>query len=106
MVEPGKAWAVYITGGRRVDLQLDLPEGVTFGTTQVRTINDELANMIFAGLLSIVFIYLLMGGDLLVRGAVGLARRLRIPAAVGPNRSRMAAYEKYVPGNFMLETSW
>jgi cation:H+ antiporter len=28
------------------------------------------------------FIYLLMGGDLLVRGAVGLARRLRIPAAV------------------------
>lgn len=32
---------------------------------------------LFAG-----FIYLLMGGDLLVRGAVGLARRLRIPAAV------------------------
>jgi len=41
--------------------QLDLPEGVTFGTAQVRTINDELANMMFAAALSIVFIYLLMG---------------------------------------------
>jgi len=41
--------------------QLDLPEGVTFGTAQIRTINDELANMMFAGALSIVFIYLLMG---------------------------------------------
>ncbi|MGA1237458.1 MAG: efflux RND transporter permease subunit [Limisphaerales bacterium] len=41
--------------------QLDLPEGVTFGTAQVRTINDELSSMLFAGSLSIVFIYLLMG---------------------------------------------
>ncbi|MHB9007470.1 MAG: efflux RND transporter permease subunit [Limisphaerales bacterium] len=41
--------------------QIDLPEGVTFGGGQIRTINEELSNMIFAGGLSIVFIYLLMG---------------------------------------------
>ncbi len=41
--------------------QLALPEGVTFGTTQVPTLNEDLRNMTFAGALSIVFIYLLMG---------------------------------------------
>lgn len=41
--------------------QIDLPEGVTFGTVQTETVNEELANMIFAGQLSVLFIYLLMG---------------------------------------------
>jgi HAE1 family hydrophobic/amphiphilic exporter-1 len=41
--------------------QIDLPEGVTFGTAEVRTVNEELSSMIFAGGLSILFIYLLMG---------------------------------------------
>ncbi len=41
--------------------EIDLPEGVTFGTAQIRTVNEELSNMMFAGGLSIVFIYLLMG---------------------------------------------
>jgi HAE1 family hydrophobic/amphiphilic exporter-1 len=36
--------------------QLDLPEGVTFGTARVRTVNEELANMAYAAALSVVFI--------------------------------------------------
>ncbi len=34
---------------------------MTFGTAQVRTVNEELKNMAYAGALSVVFIYLLMG---------------------------------------------
>ncbi|MCZ7636646.1 MAG: efflux RND transporter permease subunit [Verrucomicrobia bacterium] len=41
--------------------QVDLPEGVTFGTAQVQTVNEELANMAYAAAISVVFIYLLMG---------------------------------------------
>lgn len=41
--------------------QVALPEGVTFGTAQFQVVNEELGNMIFAGTLSIAFIYLLMG---------------------------------------------
>ncbi|NWF86158.1 MAG: efflux RND transporter permease subunit [Bryobacteraceae bacterium] len=41
--------------------QIDLPEGVTFGTSQIQTVNEELRNMAFAAGLSIIFIYLLMG---------------------------------------------
>jgi hydrophobic/amphiphilic exporter-1 (mainly G- bacteria), HAE1 family len=41
--------------------QIALPEGVSFGTAQASAVNEELASMIFAGALSIVFIYLLMG---------------------------------------------
>jgi HAE1 family hydrophobic/amphiphilic exporter-1 len=39
----------------------NLPEGVTFGTSQVATLSEDLKNMTFAGALSVVFIYLLMG---------------------------------------------
>ena len=41
--------------------QIDLPEGVSFGTSRGPTINEEIANMIFAAAVSILFIYLLMG---------------------------------------------
>ena len=41
--------------------QVELPEGVTFGTAQVQTVNEELANMAYAAAISVVFIYLLMG---------------------------------------------
>lgn len=41
--------------------RIDLPEGVAFGATQGFGMNEDLRNMIFAGSLSIVFIYLLMG---------------------------------------------
>jgi hydrophobic/amphiphilic exporter-1 (mainly G- bacteria), HAE1 family len=41
--------------------QVSLPEGVSFSETRVRTRNEELASMIFAGELSVIFIYLLMG---------------------------------------------
>lgn len=41
--------------------QIDLPEGVVFGTGFNRSQDEELASMKFAGTLSVVFIYLLMG---------------------------------------------
>lgn len=41
--------------------QLDLPEGVSFGTWQFASTNEELRNLAFAGSVSIMFIYLLMG---------------------------------------------
>ena len=41
--------------------QADLPEGVTFSRLDVQLVRKELKQMITAGLLSIVFIYLLMG---------------------------------------------
>lgn len=41
--------------------QIDLPEGVHFGEQNFRSVNEELENLKFAALLSIVFIYLLMG---------------------------------------------
>lgn len=40
---------------------LSLPEGVTFGTTAIDSSREDVANMIFAAGLSVVFIYLLMG---------------------------------------------
>jgi HAE1 family hydrophobic/amphiphilic exporter-1 len=41
---------------------IDLPEGVTFGaSSQQVELDEDLASLRFAGLLSIVFIYLLMG---------------------------------------------
>ncbi len=45
----------------RFQRAIDLPEGVTFGTARVETVNQELASMLFAAGLSILFIYLLMG---------------------------------------------
>ncbi len=41
--------------------QIDLPEGVSFGTSMGPSINEEISNMMFAGAVSILFIYLLMG---------------------------------------------
>jgi HAE1 family hydrophobic/amphiphilic exporter-1 len=41
--------------------QMALPEGVSFSQLRVRTQAEEIANMIFAGQLSVLFIYLLMG---------------------------------------------
>jgi HAE1 family hydrophobic/amphiphilic exporter-1 len=41
--------------------QIGLPEGVSFGTSRGPSINEEIANMMFAGAISILFIYLLMG---------------------------------------------
>ncbi len=41
---------------------IDLPEGVTFGASDsMQSLNEDLAAMKFAGLVSVVFIYLLMG---------------------------------------------
>jgi HAE1 family hydrophobic/amphiphilic exporter-1 len=40
---------------------LALPEGVTFGTTSIESMQEEMATMLFAAGLSIVFVYLLMG---------------------------------------------
>jgi HAE1 family hydrophobic/amphiphilic exporter-1 len=40
---------------------LSLPEGMTFGTTAIDTSQQEMASMMFAAGLSVVFIYLLMG---------------------------------------------
>ncbi|MDH3743511.1 MAG: efflux RND transporter permease subunit [Acidobacteriota bacterium] len=41
---------------------IDLPEGVSFGTNGGQQgLNEDLAGMLFAGIVSIVFIYLLMG---------------------------------------------
>jgi HAE1 family hydrophobic/amphiphilic exporter-1 len=40
---------------------LALPEGVSFSQSRVRTQEEEIANMLFAAQLSILFIYLLMG---------------------------------------------
>ncbi len=44
-----------------VQRQLDLPEGVSFGTSQFASMDEELRNLAFAGTVSILFIYLLMG---------------------------------------------
>lgn len=44
-----------------VQRQLDLPEGVSFGTWQFASMDEELKNLMFAGSVSILFIYLLMG---------------------------------------------
>jgi hydrophobic/amphiphilic exporter-1 (mainly G- bacteria), HAE1 family len=41
--------------------EMQLPEGVSFGTTQGPQVNEEIRNMLFAAALSILFIYLLMG---------------------------------------------
>ena len=38
-----------------------LPEGVSFSQSRVMTMDEEIANMLFAAQLSILFIYLLMG---------------------------------------------
>jgi HAE1 family hydrophobic/amphiphilic exporter-1 len=38
-----------------------LPEGVSFSQSRVMTMNEEVANMLFAAQLSVIFIYLLMG---------------------------------------------
>lgn len=40
---------------------IDLPEGVTFSNREMANLNEDLENMQFAALLSVVFIYLLMG---------------------------------------------
>ncbi len=52
-----------VTRARLAFLQqaIDLPEGVRFGQTNQGFNNEELANMQFAGVMSVVFIYLLMG---------------------------------------------
>lgn len=44
-----------------VQRQIDLPEGVSFGTWQFATVDEELKNLAFAGAVSVLFIYLLMG---------------------------------------------
>jgi hydrophobic/amphiphilic exporter-1 (mainly G- bacteria), HAE1 family len=41
--------------------QFMLPEGVSFSESRVLTVNEEIANMMFAAQLSVLFIYLLMG---------------------------------------------
>ena len=41
--------------------QFSLPEGVSFSQTRVRTKSEEIASLIFAAQLSVLFIYLLMG---------------------------------------------
>jgi HAE1 family hydrophobic/amphiphilic exporter-1 len=41
--------------------QFTLPEGVSFSETRVRTKNEEIASMLFAAQLSILFVYLPMG---------------------------------------------
>lgn len=41
--------------------RFSLPEGVSFSETRVRTRQEEIASMLFAAQLSVVFIYLLMG---------------------------------------------
>jgi HAE1 family hydrophobic/amphiphilic exporter-1 len=41
--------------------QLDLPEGVSLGAWQFASMDEELRNLAFAGSVSILFIYLLMG---------------------------------------------
>jgi HAE1 family hydrophobic/amphiphilic exporter-1 len=41
--------------------QISLPEGVSFSQSRVMTMDEEIANMMFAAQLSILFIYLLMG---------------------------------------------
>jgi hydrophobic/amphiphilic exporter-1 (mainly G- bacteria), HAE1 family len=41
--------------------QFTLPEGVSFSQSRVMTMDEEIANMLFAAELSILFIYLLMG---------------------------------------------
>ena len=41
--------------------QFVLPEGVSFSQSRVRTVDEEVANMVFAAQLSVMFIYLLMG---------------------------------------------
>jgi HAE1 family hydrophobic/amphiphilic exporter-1 len=41
--------------------QLFLPEGVSFSQTRIRTQAEEIANILFAAGLSVMFIYLLMG---------------------------------------------
>lgn len=41
--------------------QISLPEGVSFNETRVMTKNEEIASLMFAAELSIIFIYLLMG---------------------------------------------
>ncbi len=41
--------------------QLDLPEGVSFGTWQFASMDEELKNLMFAASVSVLFIYLLMG---------------------------------------------
>jgi HAE1 family hydrophobic/amphiphilic exporter-1 len=40
---------------------IDLPEGVSFGTSRGPSVNEEISNMLFAAAVSILFIYLLMG---------------------------------------------
>jgi hydrophobic/amphiphilic exporter-1 (mainly G- bacteria), HAE1 family len=40
---------------------LTLPEGVSFSQSRVMTMDEEIANMLFAAQLSVIFIYLLMG---------------------------------------------
>ena len=41
--------------------QFSLPEGVSFSETRIRTQAEEIANILFAAQLSVLFIYLLMG---------------------------------------------
>ncbi|MFQ5702355.1 MAG: efflux RND transporter permease subunit, partial [Acidobacteriota bacterium] len=41
--------------------RIDLPEGVSFGARPTNPFDEDLSNLQFAGLLSVVFIYLLMG---------------------------------------------
>lgn len=41
--------------------RIDLPEGVSFGSSGRASFNEELANLAYAGSISVLFIYLLMG---------------------------------------------
>jgi HAE1 family hydrophobic/amphiphilic exporter-1 len=41
--------------------QMSLPEGVSFSQSRVMTMDEEIGNMIFAGGMSVLFVYLLMG---------------------------------------------
>lgn len=41
--------------------QMSLPEGVSFSQSRVMSMDEEIGNMIFAGGMSVLFVYLLMG---------------------------------------------
>ncbi|MCH9649779.1 MAG: efflux RND transporter permease subunit [Deltaproteobacteria bacterium] len=45
---------------RKLADQVDLPEGVRFGVATTRTDADDVQTLVFAGLMSVIFVYLLM----------------------------------------------
>ncbi len=65
---------------RALAARTNLPEGLRFDTQQRSGLNDEVANLTFAAILSIVFVYLLMG-FLLESFLLPLAILVTIPLA-------------------------